>query len=142
MVLGCSALFFSFLPTPEPLMPAPAPARASRAVVSGPVVQPVGAALALLRCSRSRRLSPPGVREVASFAPSRLPVGNASPGLMPCLSFSCVLLSYARSFLPFLELMSCASRFTWRCGFLMRLREKVSVTSSSSTVLLRQCQWF
>lgn len=82
-------------------MPAPAPARASRAVVSGPVVQPVGAALALLRCSRSRRLSPPGVREVASFAPSRLPVGNASPGLMPCLSFSGVLLSYARSLLPF-----------------------------------------
>ena len=83
---------------------------------------------------------------MGSFSPSQLPLGNASPILIPFLSLFFLL------FYPLMSRVSCpfwrckffrsvqvtfgVSRFTCKCVFLMCLWQKVSLTSYSSTILL------
>ena len=138
----------------------PAPAWASQAVVSGPVVQMIYVALILLCCSQSSCCAFLGDFEVSPtwliFLSVRWPPRKWVPFLflsslsrmlvlswfLFSLSFSFVLSSYIESFLPFLEVLNsasiqlfCASCFICKSVFLRCLWEKVSATSYSSAIL-------
>lgn len=139
----------------------PAPARASQAVVSGPVFQRVCAALTLLCCSQSsccvflsdfevpptqrvfRQAASPGGGFLFSFmAPSQECWSRPDSFSLPLFHLFYPIMSgvscpfWRFTFFYSIQPMFCGSRFKRGCGFLTCLWQKLSTTSYPSAILL------